>query len=298
MKKIFSGFRENITYPDSSSFRLMIQKNSYHIDPHWHPCVEIILPLSMDYQVKIEEETYHLHKGDIMFLHSGTIHALSGSSGGARLIFQFDVEILYSLREFQALLFSFPSFFILRRDLNNPTYIAAENLLLSAIWEFRHKKLLWEASLYALVLQLYTLLFRSPSLQMQVFPGNETGEIARHQENHPYQEKFLAVCQYINQNLSTGITLDMAASYAGFSKFHFSRLFKDFVGISFSQYVTMQRVHKAKLLLLTTQASITDIAMEAGFSSSSTFNRVFYQSEKMSPTDFRHSQARLKTEDT
>ena len=160
MKKIFSGFRENIIYPDSSNFRLIIQRNSYHIDPHWHPCVEIIMPVSLDYQVKIEEETYHLEKGDIMFLHSGTIHALTGPSSGSRLIFQFDVEILYSLKEFQSLLFSFPSFLILRRDLKDPTYTAAERLLLSAIWESRHKKLLWEASLYALVLELYTLLFR------------------------------------------------------------------------------------------------------------------------------------------
>ena len=149
MKKIFSGFRENIIYPDSSNFRLIIQRNSYHIDPHWHPCVEIIMPVSLDYQVKIEEETYHLEKGDIMFLHSGTIHALTGPSSGSRLIFQFDVEILYSLKEFQSLLFSFPSFLILRRDLKDPTYTAAERLLLSAIWESRHKKLLWEASLYA-----------------------------------------------------------------------------------------------------------------------------------------------------
>ena len=294
MKKIFSGFRENIIYPDSSNFRLIIQRNSYHIDPHWHPCVEIIMPVSLDYQVKIEEETYHLEKGDIMFLHSGTIHALTGPSRGARLIFQFDVEILYSLKEFQSLLFSFPSFLILRRDLGDPTYTAAEKKLLTAIVEFRHKKVLWEASLYALVLELYALLFRSSALQMQVFPGKEAGNISSHQENHPYQEKFLAVCQYLNQNLASGISLEMAASYAGFSKFHFSRLFKDFVGMSFSQYVTMQRVHKAKLLLLTTQASITDIAMEAGFNSSSTFNRVFYQYEKMSPTDFRQSHAKLK----
>ena len=90
-----------------------------------------------------------------MFLHSGTIHALTGPSKGVRLIFQFDVEILYSLREFQSLLFSFPSFFILRRNLKDPTYTAAESLLLSAIWESRHKRLLWEASLYALVLELY-----------------------------------------------------------------------------------------------------------------------------------------------
>ena len=295
MKKIFSGFRENITYPDSSNFRVFIQKNHYHIDPHWHPCVEIILPLSGDYQVVIEGETFHLEKGDIMFLHSGTIHALSGPPKGARLIFQFDVEILYSLREFQSLLFSFPSFFMLRRNINDSTYAAAEKLLLSVILESRRKRLLWEASLYSLVLQLYTLLFRSSALQMQVFPGREAKRISGRQETHQYQEKFLAVCQYLNQNLSSNITLEMAASYAGFSKFHFSRLFKEFVGMSFSQYVTGQRLHKAKLLLLTTQASITDIAMEAGFNSSSTFNRVFYQSEKMSPSGFRQSHAKLKT---
>ena len=294
MKKIFSGFRENITYPDSSNFRVILQKGTYHIDPHWHPCVEIILPLSGDYQVMIEEETCYIEKGDIIFLHSGTIHALSGAAKGKRLIFQFDVEILYSLKEFQSLLFSFPAFYILRRNLEDPTYLAVEKLLLWIIAESKRKKLLWEASLYSSILRLYTLLFRSLALQMQVLPGKETGRFTSYQENHPYQEKFLAVCQYLNQNLSSGITLEMAASYAGFSKFYFSRLFKDFVGMSFSQYVAMQRVHKAKLLLLTTQASITDIAMEAGFNSSSTFNRVFYQYEKMSPTDFRQSHAKLK----
>lgn len=294
MNKSFSGFRESIPYPDSSNFRVILQRHPYHIDPHWHPCVEIIFPLSGDYEVTLGEEVCRLEKGDIMILHSGTIHALTGSSRGARLIFQFDVEILYSLREFQSLLFSFPSFLLLRRNLEDPTYLSVEKLLLSVIRESRQKKLLWEASLYSLVLRLYTLLFRSPALQMQAFPGKDSVQSTTHRENHQYQEKFLAVCQYLNQNLSGEITLEMAASYAGFSKFHFSRLFKDFVGVSFSQYMSMQRLHKAKLLLLTTQASITDIAMEAGFNSSSTFNRVFYQSEKMSPTEFRQSHAKLK----
>ena len=160
MKKIFSGFRENITYPDSSNFRVLIQKNTYHINAHWHPCVEIILPLTGTYQVTVEDSTYDLAKGDIMFLHSGTLHELSGPTKGERLIFQFDVEILYSLREFQSLLFSFPSTFMLKRNLKDPTYTAAEGLLLSIIMEARHKKILWEAGLYSLVLQLYTLLCR------------------------------------------------------------------------------------------------------------------------------------------
>src|SRR5699024_12362112 len=97
-----------------------------------------------------------------------------------------------------------------------------------------------------------------------------------------------------NEIVYSNSALTIAASYAGLSKFHLSILFKEFVGMSFSQYVTAQRLYKAKLLLLTTQASITDIAMEAGFNSSSSFNRVFYQSEKMSPSEFRISHAKFK----
>ena len=232
-----------------------------------------------------------------MFLHSGTIHALSGPlQKGARLIFQFDVEILYSLKEFQSLLFSFPSFLILRRDLRGSLLtLQRKRLLLSAIVGIPGiKKLLWEASLYALVLELYALLFRSSC------PAD--AGVPRKRDRRSLQPSGKSS---LSGKISGGVPVSEPESFLGdhpgnggilrrFSKFHFSRLFKDFVGMSFSQYVTMQRVHKAKLLLLTTQASITDIAMEAGFNSSSTFNRVFYQYEKMSPTDFRQSHAKLK----
>ncbi|MEF2734692.1 MAG: helix-turn-helix transcriptional regulator, partial [Blautia sp.] len=80
----------------------------------------------------------------------------------------------------------------------------------------------------------------------------------------------------------------------GFAKFHFSRLLQQYLGTSFSEYRSRQRIQKAKVLLLTTDASITDIAMESGFNSSSTFNRTFYNSENMSPSDFRKFYAKLQ----
>ncbi len=292
MKDIFIGSKETVLYPTSSCFRVILQKGAYEIKAHWHPGIEIIMPLSGNYRAFLGEEQIQLEKGDVLFLHSATIHALSGPSEGVRLIFQFDTELLYSLKEFQSLLFSFPSFLFLQRSGGTSIYPYVQRILLKIIQEYRHQNLLWEARLYSLVLELYTLLFRSPLLQLQAL-GN-TSAASSLLQNRRSQEKFLSVCQYINQNLTSDIDLETAACQAGFSKFYFSRLFRDFVGMSFSQYVTKQRIHKAKLLLLTTDASVTDIALESGFNSSSTFNRCFYSETHMSPTVFRQKHARLR----
>lgn len=291
MKDVFIGCKETIDYPTSSNFRTIIQKNKYQIESHWHPWVEIILPFSYNYDVGTDSEKITLNKGDIMVLHAGTIHSLSAPEKGTRLIFQFDIEILYSLKEFQDLLFTFPALLVLKRDTNSLLYRSILNILLEITKESLHKKLLWEARLYSLVLQMYTLLFRSPEIQMHTL---YTSMKSFSFKNARYQEKFFSVCQYMNQNLSDSLTLESVAAYAGFSKFHFSRLFKDFIGISFSQYLVRQRIHKAKLLLLTTNAGITDIAMESGFNSSSTFNRAFSGEAGMSPSDFRSKFARMK----
>ncbi len=291
MKDIFIGSRETVLYPTSSRFRVILQKGPYEIKAHWHPGIEIIMPLSGNYRVFIGEEHIELEKGDILFLHSATVHALSGPREGTRLIFQFDIELLYSLQGFQSLLFTFPSFLFLKRKGETTDYPAVQKILFSIIQEYRHQNLLWEARLYSLVLDLYTLLFRSPFLQMQSLCTAPASSLL---QNRRSQEKFLSVCQYINQHLASDISLEDAAAHAGFSKFYFSRLFRDFVGIPFSQYVTKQRVHKAKLLLLTTDAPVTDIALESGFNSSSTFNRCFCGETGMSPTLFRQKHARLR----
>lgn len=58
-----------------------------------------------------------------------------------------------------------------------------------------------------------------------------------------YMEKFTTVCQYIDTSFRENLTLEQAAEIAGFSKYHFSRLFKEFTGITFQEYpaATAQR---------------------------------------------------------
>ena len=104
MKDIFLNGKAPVTYPTAENFRFIIQKGAYTIEDHWHTCMEILLPFSGSYDVSVQQQHFHLEKGDILFLHSGTVHSLSAKNRGTRLILQFDIELLYAHREFQTLL--------------------------------------------------------------------------------------------------------------------------------------------------------------------------------------------------
>ena len=53
------------------------------------------------------------------------------------------------------------------------------------------------------------------------------------------------------------------------------------------QYVSWLRIERAKVLLLTTDMSITDIANEVGFGSIHYFSRFFKEKENITPNEFR-----------
>ena len=90
-------------------------------------------------------------------------------------------------------------------------------------------------------------------------------------------------------------TKSIAEMY-GFSVSHFYRIFTAYTGITFSQYLTEQRIAAAKRILSTNKKdSIIEIATQAGFKSVSSFNRVFKQKTGHTPTEYRdaHKESEL-----
>ena len=100
-------------------------------------------------------------------------------------------------------------------------------------------------------------------------------------------QKMIGVCSYLSQNCTENISLDDAADYAGFSRYHFSRLFKEFTGLSYVEFITKERLNRACELLANATLSITDVALMSGFASISTFNRCFLKYRKDTPSSFR-----------
>lgn len=74
------------------------------------------------------------------------------------------------------------------------------------------------------------------------------------------------------------------------SNYTLSRLFKNQVGIGFSEYVVSKRLECAKELLITTSYTINEISNMAGFNSTSYFCKIFKVYEGVSPAAFRESQ--------
>ncbi|MEM9087317.1 MAG: AraC family transcriptional regulator [Cyanobacteria bacterium P01_F01_bin.53] len=97
------------------------------------------------------------------------------------------------------------------------------------------------------------------------------------------------VLDYIDAHLDQEIKLADLAQLLDMSQFHFSRLFKQSLGVSPYQYLLQQRVECAKQLLKSTDRLITDIALACGFNSHSHLSKQFKQLTGMTPKVYRSS---------
>lgn len=93
--------------------------------------------------------------------------------------------------------------------------------------------------------------------------------------------------QYMQDNFSKAITVDDIARYAGLSRFHFSRIFKQETGFTPHQYLINIRLKHAQEILAAGPASLDDIAISCGFSSTSHFIHTFKKKNGVTPTMFR-----------
>ncbi len=92
---------------------------------------------------------------------------------------------------------------------------------------------------------------------------------------------------YIEMNLCEELSLDKIANVAGFSKFYFHRTFQSEIGISLYDYIRRRRLANAASLLLTTNISIIDIAINFRFESQEAFTRAFKSIYQLPPGRYR-----------
>jgi transcriptional regulator GlxA family with amidase domain len=97
----------------------------------------------------------------------------------------------------------------------------------------------------------------------------------------------------IDKNFDSSISLDELAHVAGFSMYHFIRIFRHVYKQTPHQCLVMHRVDKAKHLLRSTDLSITDICFEVGFQSVGSFSTLFRKTTGLSPSSYREHAAPL-----
>ncbi|MBO4533469.1 MAG: response regulator [Treponema sp.] len=103
-------------------------------------------------------------------------------------------------------------------------------------------------------------------------------------EENPIIKK---VCAYVDDNLSSDISLDTAAEFAGVSSFYLSKLFKEEKGETFINYISDKRLEKSRQLLAETALSIKEITAAVGYNDQNYYSRIFKSKYGLSPKEYR-----------
>ena len=105
-----------------------------------------------------------------------------------------------------------------------------------------------------------------------------------------YMARINRVIDYIDKHLNQPLRLDELAQVAHFSPFHFHRIFGALMQESLNQFIRRLRTEKAADFLVSyPQKSITEIALDCGFSDQSHFIRQFKLYSGMKPQDYREA---------
>ncbi|MCR5033257.1 MAG: AraC family transcriptional regulator [Lachnospiraceae bacterium] len=302
MQVHYENAKEVVPHKINTQLRVFI--NRYHADfsSHWHTDIEIIWPKEAPYKVVCGNQTYYVEIDDILLICPAVLHEIFSLSPGSRMYIQADLSKLSGLKEIdKAFRLMSPALHIKKKTCPVETYeylSGCLNKIMELYFGSAPKELLNqkeidesiitltelkpfdELEIYSLIMQFIGFCGRNINLFQGADPVSAS--ISR-KKNITLSN----VCVYISDHFTEDLTLEQIATYAGFSKFHFERIFTEYTGMTFYQYLQQMRINYAQTLLSNPELTITDISYQAGFSSSMAFTRAFKKSTGYPPSQFR-----------
>lgn len=146
-------------------------------------------------------------------------------------------------------------------------------------------------SIYALNSQFLTLMSQEQNvddlcyLLQDVVESFMDAMFSGKDKGNPYIRHAL---RYMADNYNQPLTLSLVAETVGLSTSYFSTLFHEIVGISFREHLCRIRVEESKRLLLSSDFSLTDIAIAMGFTDQSYYCKVFKRIVGIPPGQYRN----------
>lgn len=244
-------------------------ENDWLSNMHSHDYLEIFIVLKGSGKLIIENIEYTLKKNNIVFINSGVMHTeVSDSSESLEyLFFAVDNIKLKSLSANQ--LFSSELCPVYSYD-NTPLQTPVNEII-----KWTNSNSVSAPVVIKNYLIILLVLFLQSIYDTEMVPTQSSAfqyEVAK---------------EYINKHFASRITLDELAANCYVSKWHLTRLFKQHSGSSPFEYINAKRLELAKKLLRETDYSITKIAYESGFNSSSYFSQIFKKAFNTSPENYR-----------
>lgn len=253
---------------------------------HWHEEVEFSLVRQGALRVTISGKEYTFSEGEGFFLNSNILHAMEAADGEQTVLW--DSHMLHPM-----LLGGFS------KSVFDKKYMAPvlRNRKLELV-EFRpgqqrQQEILAQLDEAASAQEAPFAEFRTRNLFSEIWLLllKEMEELEQ-QAKLPKpvnQERIQIMLEYIHQHYAEKITLDQIAEAALVGKRECLRCFQQCIGKAPFAYLMDYRIQAAEQLLRTTALSVTEIAIQTGFSNSAYFAKVFRELRHMTPSQYRVS---------
>lgn len=267
-----------ITYPCS------IPLDFPRVPLHWHEEMELIYVKKGSGLISIDFYTYQAAAGDIFIITPGRLHAIEQKEHASmeyeNIIFQ--PRMLLSSFSDSACNDYISS--LIQHQISLPEHLTPSwNCYPEAAACLDQADRLCDLRPAAYPLAVKGLLFQ---LLFLLFPHAKQNS-SSHTDHHSL-EKTKLILKYMETHYSEKLTIPKMAEACGFSQSHFMKFFKHSMGVPFTRYLNSYRLSIASRLLLSTSHTVLEIAEETGFENLSYFNRLFKQTYRMTPTEFRN----------
>ncbi len=277
--RVMSGSQEFVAYPANSTIRVWFSAAPDHYDAHWHSAVEVLLPIEGECLMTVGDREYTVKAGEVMIVPSNISHSLTMKENSKRDLVLFELNSILTLRDFSVLktMLTIP----IHLTESSPIRERARELLYEIISEYHSANMLKNMLSYARILELYTLIGRD------YLNGIYSSQNISQDKQRAYWEVLDRVISYVDRYYMEQINLDTISAYVGFSKYHFSRLFRQYTGLTFCSFLINKRVIMAEQMLDASALPVSEIALQCGFVSISTFNRIYKQYRGCTPSQYR-----------
>lgn len=251
---------------------------------HWHPEIELTLILEGDIQYQIQEHLYHLHAGQGIFCNSNMLH--TGKRGDS------DNCIYISITFHPRILYGFESSVIQSKYVTPIT----ENPNLSSILFL--PEVPWQKQILEEMASIWELSGNPPDtleLQLQQRLLSVWGKLCEHVNMSPPDSDSLIrsrlrlhqILSYIQEHYQEKLTLEEISAQIHLCKSECCRFFKSQMKVSLFQYLLRYRIEQSLPLLQDTELSITEIALQTGFSNPCYYGKIFKEEMNCTPRQYR-----------
>ena len=247
---------------------------------HSHNEFEIAVLLRGKAFMTVEERTFELNEGDVVFINSSEIHSYRNATFGDAPIFLFAQISNHCFYDYFPEIRTTVFESCMLSDFYKPDELnELKTILFDSAAEYFSDKPRYQLPLLSHIAAVLNSLYTH--VPFAIITEKEKGAA---KARHARMERII---NYIDENFESRIRLQDIADMEKLTPTHFSHLFSSMFHVTFQNYVTHKSTEQCVRLMAQTEKTILEICYESGFSDPKYMNAAFMKEFGCSPKEFR-----------